>query len=201
MTRSSNIRLSRRAMLKRTAAVAGSMVAPLVVPGSVLGMNGATAPSNRITVGSIGVGMMGRGHFRIFTEYPDVQLLALSDVDPWRRNDSTRVLEEAYGARQAEWRVARLPGLQRFSRTARSRRHRCGDRGHRRALASGHQRAGGQGRQGHLLRKAHLPDDSASAHDGRDRAAAQSRVPDRIAAAQLARIPQSDGDGARRSDR
>ena len=81
-------------------AVAGSLAAPLVVPGSVLGKDGATAPSNRITVGSIGVGMMGRGHFRMFTDYPDVQLLALSDVDPWRRDDSTRVLEKAYGARQ-----------------------------------------------------------------------------------------------------
>ena len=101
MTRLSPIRLSRRAMLKRTAAAAaGALAAPLVVPGSVLGKDGATAPSNRITVGSIGVGMMGRGHFRLFTDYPDVQLLALSDVDPWRRDDSTRVLEQAYGARQ-----------------------------------------------------------------------------------------------------
>ncbi len=101
MTASPRSRLSRRALLKRTAAVAGSLAAPLVVPGSVLGLDGATAPSNRITVGSIGVGMMGRGHFRIFTRYPDVELLALSDIDPWRRDDSTRVLEQAYAARRA----------------------------------------------------------------------------------------------------
>jgi len=87
-------------MLKRTAATAGSVAAPLVVPASVMGNDGATAPSNRITVGSIGVGMMGRGHFRIFAEYPDVQLLALSDVDPWRRDDSTKALERAYADRE-----------------------------------------------------------------------------------------------------
>jgi predicted dehydrogenase len=79
---------------------AGLAAAPLVIPGAVLGKNGATAPSQRITVGSIGVGMMGRGHFRIFTDYHDVQLLALSDVDPWRRENSAQVLEKAYAARQ-----------------------------------------------------------------------------------------------------
>ncbi len=100
MTSSRNIRLTRRAMLKQTAAAAGSVAAPLVVPATVLGRDGGTAPSNRITVGSIGVGMMGRGHFRGFAGYPDVQLLALSDVDPWRRNDSTKTLKEIYTKRQ-----------------------------------------------------------------------------------------------------
>jgi predicted dehydrogenase len=87
-------------MLKCAAAAAGSVAATLVVPATVLGKDGATAPSNRITVGSIGVGMMGRGHFRIFAEYPDIQLLALADVDPWRRNDSTEALKRAYAERQ-----------------------------------------------------------------------------------------------------
>ena len=100
MTSSRNTRLTRREMLKRTAATAGSVATPLVVPASVMGKDGETAPSNRITIGSIGVGMMGRGHFRIFAGYPDVQLLALSDVDPWRRNDSTKALERAYAERQ-----------------------------------------------------------------------------------------------------
>ncbi len=101
MTRIADRRYTRRQWLRRTAAVTGSLVAPLVVPGSVLGRNGRPAPSERITVGSIGVGMMGRGHFGAFAEYPGVELLALCDVDPWRRDDSTRVLQKAYGARQA----------------------------------------------------------------------------------------------------
>ena len=93
---SRNAPISRRAMLRRSAAVA----APLVIPAAVLGKDGTTAPSNRIAVGLIGAGMMGQGHFRIFTAYPDVQLLALSDVDPWRRNHSTKVLERKYAERQ-----------------------------------------------------------------------------------------------------
>ncbi|NLX99520.1 MAG: Gfo/Idh/MocA family oxidoreductase [Rhodopirellula sp.] len=94
------LRLTRRQMLLRTAAAAGSLAAPLVIRPAALGMNGTTAPSERITVGSIGVGMMGRGHFRIAAGYPDVQLLALADVDPWRRDHSTQVLQEVYGAQQ-----------------------------------------------------------------------------------------------------
>jgi hypothetical protein len=100
MTRSQQARLTRREMLQRTAAAAGSVAAPLVIPAGVLGKDGSTAPSNRIAIGVIGVGMMGGGHFRIFSRNPDVQLVALSDVDPWRRNEATRVLQQAYGARQ-----------------------------------------------------------------------------------------------------
>ena len=100
MTRSGNVRLTRREMLTRSAAAAGAIAAPLVVRATALGKDGSTAPSNRIAVGSIGVGMMGRGHFRIFAGYPDVQLVALSDVDPWRRNEETKNLETAYGAKQ-----------------------------------------------------------------------------------------------------
>ncbi len=92
LTGSKNVLVSRRAMLKRTAAF--GVAAPMVIPSSVLGKDGATAPSNRITIGSIGVGMMGKGHFRLLANNPDVQMLALSDVDSWRRNEETKFLEK-----------------------------------------------------------------------------------------------------------
>src|SRR5690606_12472554 len=101
MTRLTDRRYSRRQWLRRNAVVAGSLVAPLVVPAVLLGRDGGVAPGNRITIGSIGVGRMGRGHLRLFTERPEVELLALSDVDPWRRDAATQTLERAYGARQA----------------------------------------------------------------------------------------------------
>lgn len=100
MPQSGSGSMNRRVLLRRSVSAALSVAAPWVIPGSALGRNRATAPSERITVGSIGVGAMGRGHFRIFTRYPDVQLVALSDVDAWRRDNSTRVLEQAYGAQQ-----------------------------------------------------------------------------------------------------
>jgi hypothetical protein len=80
--------------------VAGTVAAPWVLPASALGKDGTTAPSNRITVGFIGVGMMGRGHLRIFAQYPDVQIVALSDVDSWRRDHESERLRQAYAQRQ-----------------------------------------------------------------------------------------------------
>jgi Oxidoreductase family, NAD-binding Rossmann fold/Oxidoreductase family, C-terminal alpha/beta domain len=100
MTYLRNVHLTRREMLRRTAVAAGSFAAPLVIRGSVLGADGATAPSNRLTIGSIGVGIMGQGHFGIISGYPDVQLVALSDVDSWRRDKVTKTLQAAYGKKQ-----------------------------------------------------------------------------------------------------
>ena len=94
MTRSGDARLTRRQMLRQTATVAGSIAAPLAIRSTALGLDGATAPSNRITIGTIGVGRMGCGHFSIMADYPDVQLVALSDVDSWRRDHSTEVLRQ-----------------------------------------------------------------------------------------------------------
>ncbi len=99
MKRLSSHRYSRRRMLRQCVSLAGAAAAPLVIPASVLGRNNTTAPSNRITLGFVGVGMMGAGHFRIFSDYDDVQILALSDVDSWRRDTNTQLLERAYSNR------------------------------------------------------------------------------------------------------
>lgn len=51
--------LSRRGFLKRAAKVAGAAAAiPAIVPSSVFGVD---APSNKILMGAIGIGGMGRG--------------------------------------------------------------------------------------------------------------------------------------------
>ncbi len=91
---------TRRVVLKRCSLAAGAIAAPFVVPGRSLGKDGTVPPSERTVIGSIGVGMMGSGHFRIFATYPDVQLVALSDLDPWRRNASQSVVEQAYATRK-----------------------------------------------------------------------------------------------------
>jgi predicted dehydrogenase len=66
------------------------------VPGRVLGLDGGVAPSNRITLGFIGVGIMGSGHLRGLVQYPDVQVLAVSDVDRWRRENARKTVLDAY---------------------------------------------------------------------------------------------------------
>ena len=61
MTESSKV--SRRRFLRQTAtAVGAALVAPTFVPASALGRNGAIPPSERITMGFIGVGGQGGGH-------------------------------------------------------------------------------------------------------------------------------------------
>jgi hypothetical protein len=94
------LRLTRRSALKRTAMAAGSLAVPLVFRATALGKDGSTAPSERITIASIGIGAMGRGHCRIFAGYPDVQVVAVCDVDSWRRDDMTKQLEGVYGEKQ-----------------------------------------------------------------------------------------------------
>ncbi|HUT32044.1 MAG TPA: Gfo/Idh/MocA family oxidoreductase [Planctomycetota bacterium] len=90
--------MRRRDFVLRAAAAAA---APLVVPASALGAEGAAAPSRRIGLGFIGLGAMGSGHLRCCLAYPDVQILATCDVDRWRRERAKAAVEEAYAARQA----------------------------------------------------------------------------------------------------
>lgn len=72
---------SRRQFLRT---VTGAAAAPLIVPASVLGGDGAVAPSERITIGMIGVGNQGRSHVKVLTGIPQAQIVAV--CDPVREN-------------------------------------------------------------------------------------------------------------------
>jgi len=92
----SRLRITRRRWLKRAAALA----APWVLASSALGRDGRPAPSDRITLGFIGIGMMGQGHLRLGLTYPQVQVLAVCDVDRWRRENALAAVEAAYAAQR-----------------------------------------------------------------------------------------------------
>jgi predicted dehydrogenase len=74
---------SRRNFVKRSAAVvAGAFVLPQIIPSSVFGMGKRTAPSDRIVIGSIGVGSQGTSNMMDFLKLKDaVQFVAVCDVD------------------------------------------------------------------------------------------------------------------------
>ena len=73
--------IRRRTFLKQAAgAAAATLGLPLFVRPSALGKAGAVAPSERITMASIGVGGMGTNNLRAFLAQPDVQVLAVCDV-------------------------------------------------------------------------------------------------------------------------
>ena len=69
----------------------------MIVPGSALGLNGAVPPSDRITIGHIGVGGMGTGHVRAFVQNADVQTVAICDVRREHREAAKSIIDTAYG--------------------------------------------------------------------------------------------------------
>jgi len=78
--------ISRRQFLKKAGGIgAGSIVFPYFVPSSVVGRDGRVAASNRITVGCIGTGGMGQGNMKGFMAEPDVEVVAVCDVDASHR--------------------------------------------------------------------------------------------------------------------
>lgn len=84
--------VSRRSFLK-TAAVA----APMIVPGSALGLGGSVAPSERITIGCIGVGGQGSSNMGAFLAHRRAQVVAVCDVDCQRRDAAKAGVDKAYG--------------------------------------------------------------------------------------------------------
>jgi len=97
MTRMEN-QITRREFLSRTAALSGSIAIPWIIPSPARGADGSTAPSERITVGLIGNGLMGGGHLRRLAGDRDFQVLAVCDVDRQRRENGKRHVEETYAA-------------------------------------------------------------------------------------------------------
>ena len=77
--------LSRRRFL---ATAGAAIAAPMIVPSSIFGQN---RPSNRITMGIVGWGMMGPGNTSAFMKQPDCQVVAACDLDK-------RYLDRAVGA-------------------------------------------------------------------------------------------------------
>jgi predicted dehydrogenase len=76
-----NKMMRRRTFLKRAGGGAfATFGLPAFVPSEALGRAGAIAPSERITLASIGVGGMGTSNMRAFLAQPDVQVVAVCDV-------------------------------------------------------------------------------------------------------------------------
>ena len=86
---------TRRTFIK-TAAVA-SIGMPTIIPASALGSDGNVAPSNRITVGGIGLGPRGRKVLDGFFKHKDCQFVAIADPQKERREIIKRKTDRHYG--------------------------------------------------------------------------------------------------------
>lgn len=85
---------TRRSFIHKAAWLAGM---PTIIPASVLGRNGNTAPSNRIVLGGIGIGPRGREVLKSFLSQPDVQFVAVADVQKARREIVRKTVDRQYG--------------------------------------------------------------------------------------------------------
>ncbi len=85
---------NRRSVLKAGLA---AIAAPAIVPSSVFGQN---APSNRITIGAIGIGRISRIHDLHETfKYDHAQVVAVCDLDSKRMASGQHFVDEAYASK------------------------------------------------------------------------------------------------------
>ncbi len=88
---------NRRRFIKTALSVGAAAMAPHVIPSSALGKDGAVAPSERITVGGIGIGNRGAYDLGCFLEQPDVQFVAVCDIKANRRKTIKNIADKKYG--------------------------------------------------------------------------------------------------------
>ena len=103
---------NRRSFLK---SLGTGVFAPLVLPGSVLGRDGGTAPNERITIGMIGAGNQGSMHTQVMLGMPDAQMVAV--CDPVRAKREARQTQGGGGLYPDPG--PRVQGLRRLRRLSR----------------------------------------------------------------------------------
>ena len=105
---------NKRAFLKTTAASATILVAPTIIPARALGADDKAAPSNRITVGMIGVGRQALAfNLPYFVSQPDCEVIALCDADRWRLDVTEERTASYYGEKKN--RCPKIPKCPRYT--------------------------------------------------------------------------------------
>ncbi len=85
---------SRRTFLKGVIPI---LAAPRIVPSFVFAADNRLAPSNRLTMGLIGLGSMGMRHVEGFLQEDDCRIVAVCDVDAGRRRAAVQQINKQYG--------------------------------------------------------------------------------------------------------
>jgi predicted dehydrogenase len=88
---------TRRDFLKYSIAAGTAISFPCVIPARVLGRDGAVAPSEKITLGVIGIGPRCTYDLRSMLGLPDVQCVAIADVQASRREAGKTLVDQHYG--------------------------------------------------------------------------------------------------------
>jgi predicted dehydrogenase len=83
-------------MLERSVAAGAVLAAPWFVPAAALGREGKTAASDRIALGVIGIGPRCTYDLQAMLKLPDVQCVAICDVQASRRLAGKKLVDEHY---------------------------------------------------------------------------------------------------------
>lgn len=89
--------LNRRELLQRSMAAGAAMAVPWFVSSEACGYSGAVAPSDRITLGVIGIGPRATYNLGGILPHADVQCVAICDVQAERREAGKKLVDEHYG--------------------------------------------------------------------------------------------------------
>jgi predicted dehydrogenase len=93
--RKANGSLTRRDLLRKSA-VGAVLAAPWFVPAAALGREGKTAASERITLGVIGIGPRCTYDLKAMLKLPDVQCVAICDVQASGRETGKKLVDGHY---------------------------------------------------------------------------------------------------------
>ncbi len=88
--------MQRRRFLKSAALAGAALTLPQYIPGKLLGKDGEVAPSNRITLGGLGIGGRGGHDLSVFMREKVVQFVAIADCRETRRRDIKKMADDFY---------------------------------------------------------------------------------------------------------
>ena len=87
---------SRRDFVRRSLASTAAISLPWIIPARALGRDGAVAPSERISLGVIGIGPRCRYVLTGMLGQPDLQCVAIADVQASRRAEGKKLVDDYY---------------------------------------------------------------------------------------------------------
>ena len=93
----SSVKQTRRSFIQRSVALGTVVSLPTILPARVLGRDGEVAPSEKITLGVIGIGPRCTFDLKAMMGLSDVQCVAIADVQASRRNAGKQLVDEHYG--------------------------------------------------------------------------------------------------------
>ena len=90
-------KLTRRELLAAAARAGAVLALPAIVPASVLGKNGAVPPSEKIIAAGIGIQHRGMSDLQALIGQPDVQVVAICDLQKKQRLAVKNFVDTHYG--------------------------------------------------------------------------------------------------------